>query len=225
MNKRLIIAIDGPSGAGKSTISKLLAERLNYIYIDTGAMYRAVAYSMLKRNIDIEDDDTLFRMCTDIDISFCKKNDSTRIILNSKDITQDIRSPGLSMLASDVSAKKAVRDALLQIQRKMGEGGGVVIEGRDIGTVVFPNADIKIYLDAIVEERGKRRYKELLAKGEDVTLEDVTKEIIRRDRNDSLRKLAPLKPARGAYHIDSTNITIDEVIKKILGIIGEFEGC
>jgi cytidylate kinase len=224
MNKRLIIAIDGPSGAGKSTISKILAERLNYTYIDTGAMYRAVAYSALRRNIDIEDEDALFRMCADVDISFYKKNGSIRVMLDSNDITQGIRSPGLSLLASDVSAKKVVRDALLQIQRKMGESGGVVMEGRDIGTVVFPDADIKIYLDAIVEERGRRRYEELIAKGEDVNLKDITKEIIFRDRNDSSRELAPLKPARGAYHIDSTNITIEEVIKKILGIIGAFEG-
>ena len=126
-------------------------------------------------------------------------------------------------MASDVSAKKVVRDALLQMQRKMGEDGGVVMEGRDIGTVVFPDADIKIYLDAIVEERGRRRYKELIAKGEDVTLKDITEGIIRRDRNDSSRELAPLKPARGAYHIDSTNITLEEVIEEILGIIGEFE--
>ena len=223
MDKRLIIAIDGPSGAGKSTVSKLLAERLNYTYIDTGAMYRAVAYSAHKRNIDIEDEDELFRMCADIDIVFFKKNGSIRVILDSKDITQDIRSPGLSLLASDVSAKKVVRDALLQIQRKMGARGGVVVEGRDIGTVVFPDADIKIYLDAIVEERGRRRHKELIEKGEDVTLKDITEEIIRRDRNDSSRELAPLKPAGGAYHIDSTNITIEEVIEKILGIIRAFE--
>lgn len=223
MDKRLIIAIDGPSGAGKSTISRMLAERLNYTYIDTGAMYRAVAYCAHKRNIDIEDEDELFRMCADIDVAFLKKNGSIRVILDSKDITQDIRSPDLSLLASDVSAKKVVRDALLQMQRKMGEDGGVVMEGRDIGTVVFPDADIKIYLDAIVEERGRRRYKELIAKGEDVTLKDITEGIIRRDRNDISRELAPLKPARGAYHIDSTNITLEEVIEEILGIIGEFE--
>jgi cytidylate kinase len=219
MKKELIIAVDGPSGAGKSTISKILAKRLNYLYIDTGAMYRAVALSTLEKNISIDDEDRLLQMCLEIDISFSMGNGSPKVLLNGKDVTEAIRSSSVSILASSVSAKKIVRDVLLKLQRKMGEDGGVVIEGRDIGTVVFPDADIKFYLDALSEERGKRRYKELIAKGEKVSLDRVTREIIQRDRNDSSRKYAPLKPAIDSITIDSTDRTIEEVVEKLLEII------
>lgn len=225
MKKGVIIAIDGPSGAGKSTISKILAKRLNYIYIDTGAMYRAVALSTLEKNISIDDEDSLLQMCLEIDISFSMGNGSARVLLNAKDVTEAIRSSSVSLLASNVSAKKVVRDALLRLQRKMGEDGGVVIEGRDIGTVVFPNADIKFYLDALPKERGKRRHRELIAKGEKVSLDRVTKEIIQRDCNDSSRKYAPLKPAIDAVNIDSTDSTIEEVTEKLLEIIKGINKC
>ena len=225
MKKGIIIAIDGPSGAGKSTISKILAKKLNYLYIDTGAMYRAVALSTLEKNISIDDEDRLSQMCLEMDISLSSKNGSLRVLLNGKDITKAIRSPRVSLLASSVSAKKVVRDALLSVQRKMGEDGGVVIEGRDIGTVVFPDADIKFYLDALSEERGKRRHRELIARGEKVSLDTVTRETIQRDRNDSSRKYAPLKPAIDSINIDSTDRTIEEVVEKFLEIIRGIKKC
>ncbi|MFH2012957.1 MAG: (d)CMP kinase [Pseudomonadota bacterium] len=219
MKKGLIIAIDGPSGAGKSTISKILAKRLNYTYIDTGAMYRAVALRTLEKNINIDDENSLSQMCLETDISFSIGNGSSKVLLNGKDVTEAIRAPNVSLVASSVSAKKVVRDTLLKLQRKMGKDGGVIMEGRDIGTVVFPDADIKFYLDALSEERGKRRYKELIAKGENVSLDKVTKELIQRDLNDSSRKYAPLKPAIDAINIDSTDRTIEEIVDKLLEII------
>ena len=219
MKNEHIIAIDGPSGTGKSTVSKILAKRLNYTYIDTGAMYRAVALSAFDKNIDIDDENRLSQMCSEIDFSFNSENGSFGIMLNGRDVTEAIRSPDISLSASRVSSKKVVRDALLKLQREMGNNRKVIVEGRDIGTVVFPNADIKFYLDATPEERGKRRHRELTAKGEQVSLAKVTREIMERDRNDSSRRYAPLKAAGDAIHIDSSKKGIEEVVKELLAII------
>jgi len=215
MKKRLIIAIDGPSGAGKSTVSKLLAKKLNYVYVDTGAMYRAVALRVQEEDINLDDDEILSQLCLGINISFCTENGASRILLDGRDVAEAIRSPDISLLASRVSAMKVVRDPLLMLQRKVGENGGVIVEGRDIGTVVFPDADIKFYLTALSEERSKRRYRELIANGEKVSLPKVTREMIHRDHNDSSRKYAPLKPSGDAIHIDSTNSTVEEVVEKL----------
>ncbi|MFH1623734.1 MAG: (d)CMP kinase [Pseudomonadota bacterium] len=225
VKKKLIIAIDGPSGAGKSTVGKILAKRTNYTYIDTGAMYRAVALRTLEKNIDINDEDRLAQICSGVDISFRMENGSLRVLLNSKDVTEAIRASNLSLLASSVSAKRVVRDALLGLQRKLGENGGVIMEGRDVGTVVFPDADIKFYLDASPAERGKRRYTELRTKGEKVSLTRVTREIIQRDLNDSSREYAPLKPAGDAINIDSSNKTIEQVVEELLEIIRGVTRC
>ena len=157
MKKKLIITIDGPSGAGKSTASRILAKRLDYKYVDTGAIYRAVALRLQEGNVDIDDEVRLVQLCSDLRMSFLMGNGSSKVLLDGMDITKTIRSPRISSLASSVSARKVVRDALLRLQRKMGENGGVVMEGRDIGTVVFPDADIKFFLDAAPEERGRRR--------------------------------------------------------------------
>ncbi|MDY7032747.1 MAG: (d)CMP kinase [Thermodesulfobacteriota bacterium] len=219
MKRKLIIAIDGPSGSGKSTVSRILAKKLDYTYLDTGAMYRAVALSAAEKNVDIDDEKSLRKLCSEIDISVDTKNGSFLISLDGKDVTEAIRSPNISLLASSISAKKIIRDTMLRLQRKIGERGGIVMEGRDIGTVVFPNADIKFYLYASAEERGKRRYTELKAKGEKVTLKHITSEIVKRDRNDSSREYAPLKPAKDAIHIDSTNNTVEEVVERLSEII------
>ncbi|MCW8892778.1 MAG: (d)CMP kinase, partial [Deltaproteobacteria bacterium] len=156
MNKKLIVAIDGPSGAGKSTLSKALASQLGYLNIDTGAMYRSVALVAHQRNIDLQDSPALKSLCADLSIEFIQEADSERVFANGMDVTSAIRSPQISLLTSQVAACKEVRDAMVKMQRQMGERGGVVLEGRDIGTVVFPDAEVKFFLSATAEERGKR---------------------------------------------------------------------
>lgn len=217
--KKIIVAIDGPSGSGKSTVAKRLAGRLGYMYIDTGAMYRAVALQAKRDNIDINDSAALIRLCESVKLEFVPDNGGLRTILNGEDVSEAIRTPEMSMAASDISARKEVRQALLSLQRRMGENGGVVLEGRDVGTVIFPNAEAKFFLDASLEERGKRRYKELAAKGMDVTLEQTVEDVRKRDINDSSREIAPLKMADDAVLVDSTNIGVEEVVEKMIEVI------
>jgi len=214
--KKIIVAIDGPSGSGKSTVAKLLAGRLGYMYIDTGAMYRAVALQAKRDNIDINDSAALIRLCESVKLEFVPDNGGLRTILNGEDVSEAIRTPEMSMAASDISARKEVRQALLSLQRRMGENGGVVLEGRDVGTVIFQNAEAKFFLDASLEERGKRRYKELAAKGMNVTLEQTIDDVRKRDINDSSREIAPLKMAADAVLVDSTNLGIVEVVEKMI---------
>lgn len=217
--KKIIVAIDGPSGSGKSTVAKRLAGKLGYMYIDTGAMYRAVALQAKRDNIDINDSAALIRLCESVKLEFVPDNGGLRTILNGEDVSEAIRTPEMSMAASDISARKEVRQALLSLQRRMGESGGVVLEGRDVGTVIFPNAEAKFFLDASLEERGKRRYKELAAKGIDVTLEQTIEDVRKRDINDSSREIAPLKMADDAVLVDSTNIGVEEVVEKMIEVI------
>lgn len=221
--RRLIIAIDGPSGAGKSTITKRLADRLGYVHIDTGAMFRAVALAAKRAGVDGADDGSLERLCRGIEIDFLRNNGCCRVIANGEDVTEAIRTPEISSLTSAISARKVVRDFLLTLQRRMGDQGGVILEGRDIGTVVFPDADVKFFLSASVEERGRRRWLELRAKGENVTLEDTVVAVARRDEQDSGREHAPLRRADDAMDIDSTGLSIDEVIALMEGIVREKE--
>jgi cytidylate kinase len=216
-SKNLLITIDGPAGAGKSTVSKLLAKKLDYIYLDTGAMYRAVA--VLARDSEHSDplaENTLEEICLGLDLKFVQKDGTLHLLANGRDVTEEIRQPEISSLASAVSAKAVVREQLSAIQRKMGKAGGVVLEGRDMGTVVFPEADVKFFLDASPEVRSNRRFLELEAEGQDTTVEEVHQLMLTRDRNDSNRQLAPLKPAEDAILVDSTDLQIGEVVQLML---------
>jgi cytidylate kinase len=212
----LVIAIDGPSGAGKSTVAHLLAERLGYLQIDTGAMYRAVAVLMQKAGIDPDDPVAVERLCSSVDIRLERQEGLQRVLANGQDLTALIRTPEMSLLTSRISALKPVREAMMQAQRRMGARGGVVLEGRDIGTVVFPDADLKFFLSASAEERGRRRYLELVAKGQQVSLADTIQAVAERDLQDSQRELAPLRMAADAIAIDSSGRTIDEVLDSMV---------
>jgi len=211
----LVIAIDGPSGAGKSTVAHLLAERLGYLQIDTGAMYRAVAWLMHSSGIDPDDPAAVERLCRRVDIRLERRDGLQRVLANGQDVTAQIRTPEMSLLTSRVSALGPVREAMMLAQRRMGARGGVVLEGRDIGTVVFPDADVKFFLSASAEERGRRRYLELAARGEQVTLAETVQAVASRDMQDSQRDLAPLRMAGDAIAVDSTGLTIDEVLESM----------
>ncbi|MBW1971808.1 MAG: (d)CMP kinase [Deltaproteobacteria bacterium] len=212
MVDEFIITIDGPCGAGKSTTAKLLAERLGFIYLDTGAMYRAVSLKLDQLGIDLLDDKMIKEILENTDITFEQTEKGNRIFLDGKDVSDDIRTSRIDMLASLISQKKIVRDALVKTQRKFGHGKRIVVEGRDAGTIIFPNAQLKFFLTASLLERTKRRYRERKEKGEDVSFSDILEEIKRRDEMDTKRDLAPLKPADGAINVDSTTLTINDVI-------------
>lgn len=208
----IIIAIDGPSGAGKSTIARLLAERFGYLQIDTGAMYRAASLMLHRAGVDPGDLAAVERFCRDLDIRLEQDSERQTVRANGIDVTDQIRTPEMSLLTSRTSALKPVREALLKSQRQMGSRGGVVLEGRDIGTVVFPDAEMKFFLSATVEERARRRFEELSLKGEPVTLAGTIADVAGRDRQDSERDIAPLRQAEDAVLIDSSRLSVDEVL-------------
>lgn len=208
----LVIAVDGPSGAGKSTISKALSQRLGYLEIDTGAMYRAMAWLARESDLDLANEEAVLTFCLQAEVELVLDNGITRVLANGHDVTTMIRTPDISMLTSRISALKPVRDAMLVLQRKMGVKGGVVLDGRDIGTVVFPDAELKFFLSASAEERGRRRFLELQAKGVQTTLEETVKDVIKRDQQDMEREIAPLRQADDAILIDSTGKTIEQVV-------------
>lgn len=208
----LVIAVDGPSGAGKSTISKALSQRLGYLEIDTGAMYRAMAWLARESGLDLENEKAVLDFCLQAEIELLLDNGRTRVLANDSDVTAVIRTPDISMLTSRISALKPVRDAMLSLQRKMGAKGGVVLDGRDIGTVVFPDAELKFFLSASAEERGRRRFLELQAKGVPATLEETVKDVMQRDKQDMEREIAPLRQADDAILIDSTGRTVEQVV-------------
>jgi len=211
-----VIAIDGPVGAGKSTVARALAQRLGYRYVDTGAMYRAVAWQATHRGIDLNDRAAVAEVARAIQVEFVPGAGGQRVVAQGTDVTEAIRSPRMSEGASIVSAYPEVREALVALQRRMGEGGGVVMEGRDIGTVVFPDAEVKIYLDASLDERARRRHEELRAKGEAITFEGVREALRERDHRDSTRAHSPLRAAPDAVVIDSTTLTVAQVVDEIM---------
>jgi cytidylate kinase len=208
----LIIAVDGPSGAGKSSITRLLAKRLGYLYIDTGAMYRTIALAVKRAAVAANDDAALAEVCRGVEITFVRSSGCCLVFLNGEDVSALIRTEEISQLTSQISARKIVRDVLVQHQRELGKNGGVILEGRDIGTVVFPDAEVKFFLSASVEERGERRYLEQKARGEDVLLAKTIAEVAQRDEQDSHREHAPLSRADDAIEIDSTGLSIEEVL-------------
>lgn len=216
----LIVTIDGPAGAGKTTISKMLARQLDYRYIDTGALYRGIALAAQNAGVAPEDDGALGELCRQTQLDFEVIDGDLRLLLNGSDVSDQIRTPRISMLASAVSARPVVRRYLLDIQRAIGEQKRVVVEGRDMGTVVFPRAEVKFFLDADPDIRAQRRHAELMAKDPDgVSLKEVSADMARRDANDSNRDLAPLKPASDAVRIDSTRLSIPEVVDAMVNHI------
>lgn len=214
-----IVTIDGPAGAGKSTVGKMLARRLKYLFLDTGAMYRAVALRAKEQGVSPEDEPALERLCRDLDITFAEDSQGQRVICQGEDVTAKIREPEIGWMASVVSMKRPVREAMVRLQRKIGGKGKVVAEGRDTGTVVFPRAKFKFFLDAELEERARRRHRDLADRAISVKMEKVEKEIKERDEQDSSRELAPLHPAADAHYIDSTGISAAEVAERILAVI------
>lgn len=218
MKRKPVVTIDGPSGAGKSTISRQLAERLCFIYLDTGALYRAVAYRLTAKGFS-GDEKGLDGVCRDITVELKSIAGQLHVFTDAEDVTGKIRTEEIGILASKVSAVPAVREALLSIQRDIGADGGIVAEGRDMGTVVFPEAEIKFFLDASVKERAARRYRELLERGESTRLQDVEGDMILRDRQDRERAVAPLRIPHDAAIIDSTGKTIPQVVDIMMGII------
>ena len=219
--KRLVVAIDGPSGAGKSTISKILAARLHFTYIDTEAMYRCVALEAKKQHIAVDDEAALARLCREIDICFQWEGTKNQVFCSGEEVTEKIRTPEMDMLSSAVSAVPAVRKALVAMQRRMGEKGPVILEGRDAGTVIFPEAEVKIYLDASPQVRGRRRFLEQQQRGLPGSLEQVIEEIRKRDLNDSTRAHSPLAQAADAHRLDTSNMDVSEVVEAITKLIRE----
>lgn len=220
MSKGLQVAIDGPASAGKSTVAKLVAKRFNYVYCDTGAMYRTVTLAALNKGISVEDQDAVASLAKDIEISFKPGEEEQRVFLNGEEVTHDIRLPKVAANVSAVAAIPAVRQEMTNQQRQIAANGGIVMDGRDIGTTVLPNAPVKIFMVASAHERARRRYVENKEKGiETASLAELQKAIELRDEKDSTRKVSPLTQAADAIKLDTTNLTIDEVVNEISKII------
>lgn len=218
------IAIDGPAGAGKSTIAKTIAKKLNFIYVDTGAMYRAIALYFLRKGVDGQDAETIASMCPDIHVTLDYKDGEQQVLLNGENVSGYIRNEEVGGMASKTSAQPAVRAALLQLQRDMAKNADILMDGRDIGTHVLPNADLKIFLTASVDVRAKRRYDEMVAKGASCDLNEIKEDIKVRDHQDMTREIAPLKQAEDAILVDTSDMTIDEVVETVIGHFHKIKG-
>lgn len=211
-----VITIDGPAGAGKSTVSKAVAARLQYLYLDTGALYRALAYKALKKKMNVNDPDDLAKLCSDTNVVLENQNGLLTVFVDGEDVGDKIRTEEVGLAASKISAFPVVREKLLSLQQEAGVRGGIVAEGRDMGSVVFPDAEFKFFLDANMEERIKRRHEELIQKNGPVPRDAISRDMQARDRQDSQRKIAPLTAVPGAVIIDSTHLSVAEVVEMIL---------
>jgi CMP/dCMP kinase len=221
MEKKISIAIDGPAAAGKSTVAKIIAEKLSYLYIDTGAMYRALTYKAISNQINFEDENSLYEMLLNTDIKLVPSEKGQLVFLDHQDVTKDIRSSEVTNSVSYIAKHQKVRVEMVKRQQQFATSGGVVMDGRDIGTHVLPNAEVKVFLLASVEERALRRHAENLEKGFSSDLEKLKDEIATRDKIDSEREIAPLKKAADAKEIDTTSLTIHEVVEKIMDLVRE----
>lgn len=214
-----VVGIDGPAGSGKGTVTKNIANKLGLINIDTGSTYRCVALEVINQKVSLEDKERIIEIAKTIKIEIETLADGDKIFLNGKEVTKEIRSKEVTQIVSQISSIKEVRFQMVELQRKLAEGKNVIMEGRDICTYVFPNADVKIYLDASVEERAKRRYKENKEKNIDMTYEEVIENIKKRDENDKAKEIGALKKAKDSITVDTTSLTIDQVVEKIIEII------
>ncbi|WP_243290081.1 (d)CMP kinase [Bacillus sp. FJAT-47783] len=219
MKEKISIAIDGPAAAGKSTVAKIVAKDLSYIYIDTGAMYRALTYASLKNEVNIEDENDVSTLLSSLRIELTPDENGQKVLVNGEDVTEIIRSNEVTNNVSIIAKHLKVREEMVYRQREMAVGGGVVMDGRDIGTHVLPQAEVKVFLKASVEERAKRRYEENIRKGFESDLEQLKEDIRKRDKIDSEREVAPLKKADDAIEIDTTSLSIEQVANKIKDII------
>lgn len=217
----MIVAVDGPAGSGKGTVTKRIEEELGFLNLDTGATYRCVALQTIREDVKLENKDEIIKIANDIDIKIDNTGDKDIILLNGEDVSKEIRKKEVTEIVSQVSSIIPVRERMVELQRNLAKGKNVIVEGRDIGTVVFPNADLKIYLDASEEIRAKRRYEENVQNKIDTTYEEVLENVKMRDYNDMNKKVGALKKAEDAIVIDSTDLTIDEVVKKIKELIKE----
>ncbi len=209
------VAIDGPAGAGKSTLARSLAAHLGYIYLDTGALYRAIGYKLITNNISCDDEKAVSNVLKDTKVSIDFSNGEQIVLLDGVNVNSKIRTPEVSMMASKCSALKTVREFLLEMQRSIAKNNAVVMDGRDIGTVVLPEAEVKIFLTASPEARAERRYKELIEKGKTVSLDEVLEDIKKRDFNDTTREIAPLKPAENSVIVDTTDLSLEESLEEL----------
>jgi cytidylate kinase len=221
MEKKLSIAIDGPAAAGKSTVAKIIAKKLSYIYIDTGAMYRALTYKALKENVDPNDEQSLFSLLMETDIALKSNEAGQDVLVDGEVVSNAVRTPEVTKNVSAVAQHKLVREEMVRRQQLLSEQGGVVMDGRDIGTHVMPNAEVKIFMLASVDERAKRRHDENLQKGFESNLEELKQEIAARDKFDSEREVSPLKKADDAHELDTTSLAIEEVVEAIVRIASE----
>ena len=219
----MIVAVDGPAGSGKGTVTKRIEEELGFLNLDTGATYRCVALQTLREGLSLENEKEIIEIANNIDIKIDNTGEKDIILLNGEDVSKEIRTKEVTAVVSQISSIIPVREKMVEVQRSLAKGKNVIVEGRDIGTVVFPNADVKIYLDASEETRAKRRYEENVQNGIDTTYEEVLENVKMRDYNDMHKKVGALKKADDAVVVDSTNLSIEEVVEKIKNIIKDYE--